>query len=352
MIISKDGLVRLKIKSWQIVKFQYMCFKSVRVIRSELSTYRETNSLRIPALNRVIDISITPPGSLWNLNPTISSNSNIYYRQTTGAFFPIAGLDGNPQIENVSKEFKNATFKASISPNFEVEQITEVLPLSGDPCLEDLRVISEGEKEYLVGTLVTSSSPKPWKSTVAIYDVQKHRTISLVSPFGYQIEKNWVPIDVSNGLVRILYSSNPLQVIEMDLNTGVQRNLIPVKQSKSNLSGGSQFVKLNNGEYLRVARKRFAVFNRGRIHLSYLVIHDANLIEIKRSRPFIFQTIGFEICNGLSLNKEGEIVFSWGENDRKMFLATALLEDLLKWIEPEILEKPKYSIRKMHKLLK
>ena len=101
----------------------------------------------------------------------MSLNSNIYYRQTTGAFFPRVGLDGNPLLENASKQFKNATFKGILSSDLELERINEVLPLRSDLCLEDLRVMSEGEKEYLVGTLVTSSSPKPWKSSVAIYDV-------------------------------------------------------------------------------------------------------------------------------------------------------------------------------------
>lgn len=347
----KDKLISIKIKFLQILKFQYMCYKSIKAIRSELANYPVINSLRITELTRIVDISVTAPSELWNLNPTISLNSNIFFRQTTGAFFPRAGLDGNPLIENASKQFKNATFKGILSSNLEVGCIEEVLPLKSAPCLEDLRVISEGEREYLVGTLVTSSSPKPWKSSVAIYDLQEQRTISLKSPVGYSIEKNWVPIEVSNGLAKILYSSNPFQVIEVDLNTGVQRNSNPVEQSKSNLSGGSQFLKLKDGGYLRVARRRFAVFNRGRIHLSYLVLHDANLMEVKRSRPFIFQTVGFEICNGISLTKAGEVVFSWGENDRKMFLATASLENLLNWIEPEVLKKSKYSIRQIYKLL-
>ena len=352
MIFSVEKFRRTRTNLWQTIRFNYGCMRSLKVVRTELKYHTRVENLRIPVLNRVIDISIKPPDGLWNLNPTVSGNSNVYFRQTTGAFFPQAGLDGNPLLENVSQEFKNAIFRGRISSNLEIDSVFEVLPLTGVPCLEDVRVVSERERDYLVGTLVTSSRPNPWKSSVAIYDIGKRRTIVLKSPLNNSIEKNWVPIEVSNGWLKILYSSNQLQIIDVDLDTGHQSNSVPISQSKTVLNGGSQFLKLHDGRYLRVARKRFAVIYRGRVHLSYLVLHDENFIELKRSRPFIFQTVGFEICNGLIQTSEGEIIFSWGENDRKMFLATASLENLLRWIEPLTTKNSHYSLMKIFTLLR
>jgi hypothetical protein len=334
-----------------ILRFLYSCFKSIRLLQSELANFSQINSLSIPSLKVVKDISIESSDGLWNINPTISNGLNIYFRQTTGAFFPIAKLDGIPRMDNPTGNFGNGIFKAKVTPNLKLKSVYEILPLRSTPCLEDVRVIEDNGKEYLIGTLVTSSRPKPWKSSVAIYDVQSKRMVILKSPRNRENEKNWVPIEASEGSVKILYSSNPQITIEVDLQTGEQINSIPIPQKGADLNGGSQLLKLPDGRYLRIARKRFAVLNRGRIHLSYFVLHDRNLMEINRSRPFVFQTLGFEICNGLSFIDKHEIIIAWGENDRKMYLATASLEEIIKWIVQEKVGKSHYSLYRIFKLL-
>jgi hypothetical protein len=100
-----------------------------------------------------------------------------------------------------------------------------------------------------------------------------------------------------------------------------------------NLSGGSQFVRIPSGQFLRVARARFPVEGKGLVHFSYLLLHDENLHPIKISRPFIFRKIGFEICNGLLLTNDGSVFFSWGEDDRKLYVMSAKLSDVLSWLE-------------------
>jgi hypothetical protein len=99
------------------------------------------------------------------------------------------------------------------------------------------------------------------------------------------------------------------------------------------LNGGSQCIKLKDGSYLRVARKRFAVLGMGRIHFNYFVHHDAGLTELGRSRPFIFRRLGFEICNGMKLSDTGNIYVTWAQNDREMFVARCSVCSVLDFVE-------------------
>jgi hypothetical protein len=55
-------------------------------------------------------------------------------------------------------------------------------------------------------------------------------------------------------------------------------------------------------------------------------------MEISRSRPFVFRKLGFEICNGMRLEKNGDVYLSWAENDREMFIANCSSENILDFI--------------------
>jgi len=318
------------------LKFIYACIKTIFEIRQEVNSEDNSRSLKIPFLEKVTIISVANVIILWTLNPTItqSDNHQIYYRKTTGALVPVAKLNGVSRIDNPSKEFKNALMRLELSEDLTVTHNETIIDLSGPPCLEDVRAITFQERVLLVGTLVLTSSPNPWTSTVAIYDPLKNTTIQLKSPLNRRIEKNWVPIEVEGDILRLLYYSTPLHIIEVDLLSGNQKNTIlnSTGTAQKPLNGGSQFVKLEDGSYVRVARKRFAILGMGRIHFNYFVHHDINLIETGRSRPFVFQTLGFEICNGIKLDGNGNIYLTWAQNDRDMFIAVCKTRHVLDFI--------------------
>ncbi len=318
------------------LRFLYACFKTLIDLRSEIRTNKRLTTLNLPFLNGITHIKLSQERNLWNLNPTISQTGKleIYYRKTTGALFPKAKLNGISRIDNPTKEFKNAVMRIELAEDMSITKQETVIELMGSPCLEDVRAITYHDRTLLVGTLVLTSSPNPWSSTVAVYDTLTKVTLQLKSPNNRRIEKNWVPIEINGNILRLLYSSSPTHIIEVDLISGEQKSSILdiTKTSEKPLNGGSQFVKLNDGSYLRVARKRFSVIGMGRIHLSYFVHHDTNFIEIGRSRPFIFRTLGFEICNGMRFEKNGVVYLTWAENDRDMYIASCSTQNILDFI--------------------
>ena len=318
------------------IRFLYACFKTLLELRSEIRTEESLNSLKLQFLEKTTHIKLSSERDLWNLNPTITQTGKleIYYRKTTGALFPEAKLNGISRVDNPSKDFKNAVMHLELADDMSMTKQKTVIDLMGSPCLEDVRAIEFQDRTLLVGTLVLTSSPNPWSSTVAIYDTLNKTTLQLKSPNNRRIEKNWVPIEINGKILRLLYSSSPLHIIEVDLISGEQKSsfLDNTKTTKMPLNGGSQFITLNDGSYLRVARKRFSVIGMGRIHLNYFVQHDINLIEIGRSRPFIFRTLGFEICNGMRLEKSGVVYLTWAENDRDMYIASCSTQNILNFI--------------------
>ena len=86
---------------------------------------------------------------------------------------------------------------------------------------------------------------------------------------------------------------------------------------------------------MRVARIKFSIRNIGRARLSVLVKHDLNFREISRSRAFVFRETSIEICNGLDYDGSN-FYFSWGENDRKMYVGSCAKKDLIDWFESNL----------------
>ncbi len=150
---------------------------------------------------------------------------------------------------------------------------------------------------------------------------------------------------MANGVVKILHSNNPQIILDVDTHNGEILDVhYGIDSNFLSLNGGSQFLFIQEENlYIRVARKRYAFWRLGTIHLSYLVIHDSNLKEVHCSRPFIFSKFGFEICNGLGVDPDGKLVFSWGEDDCRMFVGSMPLNQALAWIKVNSFNKQKFT---------
>jgi hypothetical protein len=120
---------------------------------------------------------------------------------------------------------------------------------------------------------------------------------TLDSPLSKRFEKNWVPIRIQGDTLELLHSNNPFRVVHLDLNSGMQSSYIIEGVGASlPLSGGTPFVLLEDGGYIRVARMRFAFFGRGFVHFNFLVRHDANLKEIQISNSKVSPRQERRIC--------------------------------------------------------
>jgi hypothetical protein len=131
----------------------------------------------------------------------------------------------------------------------------------------------------------------------------------------------------------VFYSSQPARVLEIDLVTSkVNPISISGHPSKLNFHGRTQFIKLQNGNFLRIASSRFPLKDFGSVHFSFIVEHAPNYEEIRASRPFLFQTPGFEICNGLQYQSEDLLILTWGCNDRASYFVNISVDSLYKWL--------------------
>jgi hypothetical protein len=210
-----------------------------------------------------------------------------------------------------------------------------LLPESSPPCLEDVRAFQFEGQDHLIGTWTTQELDGHQfviQQSMAIYKTEDKSFQFLESPFNLSMEKNWVPIEVLNDKLMVFYSSQPAVVLEINLRTTETRvHSIGSHPSKLDFHGRSQFVKLPNGNFLRVASLRLPIKDFGLVHFSFLLEHGPGYEVTRISRPFLFGTPGFEICNGLQISSNSELIFTWGCNDRTSYFARTPIADLMSW---------------------
>ena len=284
---------------------------------------------------------ITGPTSneLWFTNPTIALEKDsvrIFARATNRAYSPKADKYGAMQRDEKGTTLHNGVLTGLLNEEGKLLHQDFVIPVTSPPCFEDPRVITYKNSYILVGTVIEKESDlvnREWRIVTGIYLAAQDKHLKIPSPKGRPLEKNWVPISVDGDSLLLQYMNDPLSIVKIDLISGESKlEIIDEEVKVTSLNGGTQWVDTGQGTYLRVARKRFPMQKLGYIHLSYLVLHSKNFKEIKRSRPFIFRKIGFEICNGLLLDEDGVLHFSWGEDDKKMFYGKKSLSTTLDWL--------------------
>jgi len=274
-------------------------------------------------------------GKSFYSNPTVladKSTVKYFLRVTNNAFYPAADEFGNWHIDGDGQDIKNGLLMLEVDELNNKKTLSSIIDMVGPPCLEDSRVFISQNKEFLVSTFVESSriSGGSWKSSVGILDLESKVLYVMPSPFGVRIEKNWIPFESSKSddCINLIYQSDPLCVLKVDLKTKKLNLLNGPPSKKARLNGGSQAVLLKNGNYIRVARRKYAWPKYGWIYFNYFVLHKPNFEEISRSKPFIFEQLGIEICNGLALNGD-DLILSWAKNERTVYTSTISLNCVL-----------------------
>jgi hypothetical protein len=303
----------------------------------------------LPILNPTPIVSMKIPG-LWNMNPTVSvtnSEVRIFTRATSFVFNPRTNSRGhnsltttNPitkcQEDGHHSVVRNALLSGILTSSGELVNEEILIPESPPPTFEDVRPFKYKDRDHLIGTWTTQvlvDEEPVIRQSIAIYSIDKGVFLFIESPFNLSTEKNWVPIQVVGDKLLVFYSSQPARILEINLLTsGIE--VIPISSHASNLNfhGRSQLVKLHNGNFLRVASMRLPLKDFGLVHFSFFVEHGPNFEEIRISRPFLFQTPGFEICNGLQFRSQDELILTWGCNDKTSYFACVSVEALLEWL--------------------
>ena len=172
-----------------------------------------------------------------------------------------------------------------------------------------------------------------------LIDLETNAGIIITSADPSKTEKNWVVINESHDSLFFLAQSKPLIIEKVNIKTGVSERVVLQENesqlSSKNLNGGSPFVKIDSNHFLRVARLQFGIYGIGTCRISVLVLHDLEFKEVARSKPFIFNNLGIEICNGLMI-KDDSVYFSWGEDDVAMYVGRCSKAELMDWFNENL----------------
>ena len=336
LILSLIKKIR-KLKYVKIIEFNLKAYANLFYYLFKLRCFTENQiviKLRLQHITShflVQDLS----GKSFYSNPSVladHSSTKYFLRVTNNAFYPAADKFGNWRIDGDGQDIKNGLLKLVVDEVDKKKTFSTVIDMEGPPCLEDSRVFISENKEFVVSTLVESSriTGGSWKSSVGIFDLESKVFYVIPSPFGKRIEKNWIPFESNkrDGYIYLIYQSDPLCIIKLNLKNKKLNLLHGPPSNKPRLNGGSQAVLLNNGNYIRVARRKYAWPNYGWIYFNYFVLHNPNFEEISRSKPFIFEQLGIEICNGLALNG-GDLILSWAQNERMVYTSKIPLNCVL-----------------------
>jgi hypothetical protein len=299
----------------------------------------------------------------YHYNPSILFKSNKLY-----ICWRVSNYKGSPNV-NWAKEnslsaprFDPKTFRNAIA----LGEITD-FDISARPDIENQRLANElaefartpESKASKVDALYVSTLIDPkflgddiglilgnfesWKESpdgkysvnpsMGVLDLNEKSQCVLIPYQESYSEKNWSYVQSTEDTFKFLRSSSPHVVLSVQ--KCLPYNVMDV-EIESNVerfaNGGSNFVLVDDAYFLRIARYRFSSKGRFNCHINIVIKHDRNLFEISRSKPFIFQIFGYEICNGFQLHGE-EFVFSWGENDESMFLGSIEKRIFLDWLE-------------------
>lgn len=310
-----------------------------------------TDPLKLP-FESIQEIKTSLEPELFHYNPTIICKENtikIFWRISNiniGPYWNWHGLiekyvpagkriegTGYGEItlnQNGKIEIRNEKVLISPSQNNWTNQIDQAP--SEKLLVEDPRVVESGGTYLLFNSWkINEADNEGTHGPMVLFALENSRMIQLKDYTNKGIHKNSVIVNMENRVIRLLKSSNPQIIQEYDVSTG---DLTSAKTKLNNdklfLNGGSPFILVDDTFYIRIARQRYTLKNLFNVHVSLLVIHDLNFDEIARTKPFILQNYGFEVCNGFILEGD-KFIFSWGENNKRMFLGTVSKTTLLEF---------------------
>jgi len=370
----------LKIQFSVFYRFARRRFRFFKRISTAIQWYRKQKADLKLANSRwgyskfPLDLSTIPLTEIYELRPSIEPNSYhynpsiIFDSQDLYICWRVSNFKGSPNV-NWAKEdrlnsgnFAPNLFKNSIATgeirNFNiynhsnienqrlVTKLTEfVRHGSTNQTDNDTLQVSTlidpkfmNEKSNLIlgnfETWTKSQSGKYYvQQTMGILDLQNKGKCTLIPYQKSTGEKNWCFIESTEDSYKFLRSSSPEIILSIQkyppysiLNEETRFNAKPFA------NGGSNFIRVDDKYFLRIARYRFSARGKYNCHISIVVKHDLNFKEIARTSPFIFRVFGYEICNGFQLHDE-KFIFSWGENDETMLLGSIEKNTFLDWLE-------------------
>ena len=200
--------------------------------------------------------------------------------------------------------------------------------------LEDARLVELSDR-WVVSATVRDRNDE-WRCEMALFEVDGAPGSPLLrvlpSPSGARHEKNWMPVTRDDSLF-FVYSLGPTVVLRCEPNAGaleeVARSDAPAWASE--LRGGSQGLRVSDGHVFVAHEVGWS--DRGREYLHRLVHLNDDWVLDAASPRFRFVGPGIEFCAGLA-PVDGDLVLSFGAQDRAAYLARVPAAALLALLEP------------------
>jgi len=256
------------------------------------------------------------------------------------SLYPISGFRGGIGIGSSNKNqiFKDGAIhnsKVLIQPDFdhrlEEHQIRDIFGRQVE--FDDPRFVPENPNLIVLNGRYLPHSLDSNKPNFSPYllNISENKLKKIEVPFMGRYEKNWVPLSLSFRHLRLLRSTQPVSIVELNLlNSSTQETIIE-QNNNSGYHNGSNVILLANGFYIRIVRERIHIKGLRAIHFSTFMLHDLDMKLILQTKPFILQKYGFEICNSIT-QIEDEILLAWGDNDEAAFLGSIKTDKILAWI--------------------
>jgi hypothetical protein len=256
-------------------------------------------------------------------------------RISNGNYEALADFAGRPiqLYKNRGEALMNGIVLFKVNIQGEISEFTIRHSLSSIPNYEDPKICVHQNQTFLIMTNITSPIKNelgPWRSRIAVENLETGVIHQLLSPTNRGIEKNWIPIQ-SNGHLRLLYSSNPVSLISFEPSSGAAHFNATNYKSSIILNNRTQMIKTPHPSipFIRIGSKKFAHRKFGYTPFHYFEILSDNFEPIKMSRPFVFSSIQMEMCQGLTI-KGTTLIMSWTENDKDNMIGSIEIESVLK----------------------
>ena len=281
-----------------------------------------------------------------NLPPFIYPASNISIATLNGTFVAV-GRVSNGRFEDNSDlvgrpiqlyrknqtQLQNGIIKFNLLPDGETSNLEFLHTISPIPNYEDPRIFILRGQEYVVMTQVRSpigNTKSALKCGIVVENIKSKHIVKLPSPNAKGIEKNWVPVE-NNKCVVLLYSSNPVTLIEFEPDKPLHKLIVTQNKSSENLNSRTQVIKTPYPEipYIRIASKKVGSRKYGYTPLHYFEILSENLRPISLSRPFIFSSRKQEYCQGIAIINS-KIYLSWSEQEKYNYIGSIEINEVIK----------------------
>ena len=198
---------------------------------------------------------------------------------------------------------------------------------------EDPRFIPDYPHLILLHGRYTGEAPDKFapRYDIGLFNLNTSEIKLLIPKNRHRAEKNWVPIRTDDRNHLLLRSTKPFAILALGKEDYRLSEHSWDSGDFGEIHNGSNFLRLSEDLYIRVVRETINLDRLRGVRINFIMMHDLELKEIGRTKPFLFHDFGYEICNSVT-EFEDKIFFAWGMNDSAGYIGNIDRADLANWI--------------------